>query len=1058
MLKIIKMSVENPVLVNIMMGTIIIIGVFSFMGLPREIVSEVSFNWVFIITPYPGASSEEAEQLVTIPIEEEIQDIPDIDEVISQSTEGSSFIMVKFGTISDELFRVRMLDLKAEIDKIPYLPGNTRRDMIVKEFDTTEMVPVITLNISGPLSELDMRNLAVDVRRRVLRINGIAKGELAGTNDRQVWVELDPDLLETYGVSPDMASAALALANQNVPAGKVTAGRQEMLLRTVGRFKDADRIRKVIVRSMPGGDALSIGDIAKVTDGFEEHRTESHLNGQKSVSITVAKRSKASTIKIIDDIRALVDELEPTLPAGVEITLTGDTGVQIDEIMDVLRNNAGLGMILVVIFLYLAIGARNALFVAMGIPITFLATFIFMYYTGNSINGNSLFGLILVLGVVVDDAIIIVENCYRHFQMGKTIHDAAIDGAHEVAMPVIAATLTTVAAFLPLMLMPGIMGKFMRIIPIVVCLVLAASMVEAFVILPSHFAEWTNKRTKPTPTPPWLVRFQEWYGRVISSLIHRRGRVLAGLIALLVASGFVIPIVGVELHGEEEISIFQVLIEMPSGTSLDVTNEAIKEIEQACSRLPEKEILAVQGTSGLMRTESDWIFANNVGEVMLELVTKRQGRRSLDEIINELRGYISGIPGIEKISFLKPSGGPPTGKSIDIRILGREFDPLIEIKNEMEAHLAEIPGVVDVQNNWKSTKQELRIIVDEAAAAYYGLDLAKIASFIRTAFEGYVTTRYREGNDEVEVLVRYPAHYEKDMNTIERLKIPGLNAMGKIVWVPFNAVASLEITDSWPEIAHQDQDRYIAITADIEAEHKKDLVKINAGIQEHWDSFLSKRYPGYRIEMGGQFKEFEESFSSLKQLFLIGVFLIFVILGGQFKSFTQPFIILFTVPFAFIGSMIGLLIAGSPFSIVVMFGMVALAGVAVNDAIVMIDFVNRSRKNGEGKVESLINAGKLRLRPIFLTTVTTVGALLPTALGLGGRSETWSPLANVIVFGMLGAMFMTLFIIPCLFRILIDDIPGWMRRRFGREEKEVEGRLPVIDVANIADIETETGQ
>ncbi len=1034
MLRIIKMSVDNPVLVNILMGTVIIIGLFSFMGLPREIVSEVSFNWVFIITPYPGASSEEAEQLVTIPIEEEIQDIPDIDEMISGSTEGSSFIMVKFGTISDELFRVRMLDLKAEIDKVPYLPDNTRRDMVVQEFDTTEMVPVITLNISGPLNALDMRKLAVDIRRRVLRIDGVAKGELAGTHDRQVWVELDPDLLEAHGVSPDMVSSALALANQNVPAGKVTAGREEMLLRTMGRFKDADRVRKVIVRSMPGGNALAVGDIAKVTDGFEERRTESHLNGQKSVSIAIAKRSKASTIKIIDDIKALAEELKPTLPPGVEITLTGDTGVQIDEIMDVLRNNAGLGMILVVLFLYLSIGARNALFVAMGIPITFLATFIFMYYTDNSINGNSLFGLILVLGVVVDDAIIIVENCYRHYQMGKTIHEAAVDGAHEVAMPVVSATLTTVAAFLPLMLMPGIMGKFMRIIPIVVCLVLAASMVEAFVILPSHFAEWTNKKTKPAPTPPWLVRIQDWYANVISTLIHHRGKVLVGLILMLVASGFVIPVVGVELAGEEEINIFQVLIEMPSGTSLEVTNEAIEEIESACRKLPTEEIIAVQGTSGLMRTETDWIFANNVGEVMLELVPKREGRRSLDEIINELRQYVYDIPGIEKISFFKPSGGPPTGKSIDVRVLGRDFDPLIAIKNEMENYLAGVHGVVDVQDNWKSTKQELRIIVDEPAAAYYGLDLGKIASFVRTAFEGYVSTTYRDGNDEVEVLVRYPMSFEKDMNNIERLKIPGVNAMGKVIWVPFSAVASLELTDSWPEIAHQDQDRYIAITADIEAEYKKDLVKINAGIQKYWDDILSKKYPGYRIDMSGQFEEFEESFASLKQLFLIGVFLIFVILGGQFKSFTQPIIIIFTIPFAFIGSMIGLLIAGSPFSIVVMFGMVALGGVAVNDAIVMIDFVNGARRDGDSKVDSLINAGKLRLRPIFLTTVTTVGALLPTALGLGGRSETWSPLANVIVFGMLGAMFMTLFIIPCLYRIFIDDIPGWFRRRFRKQE------------------------
>jgi multidrug efflux pump subunit AcrB len=1041
MRRLIRLSVDNPVLVNILMATIMITGLFAFLDLPRELISEVKFNWAFIITPWPGASSEEVEQLVTIPIEEEIQDVPDIDEIVSSSGESLSFVMVKFRTMSDDLFRTRYLDLKAEIDKVPNLPDNTRRDMEVKEFDTTEMVPVVTMHLGGPISEMELRRLVIDVRRRVLQVSGVAKAELAGTEDRQVWIEADPDLLQAHNITPDMVAFALAQANRNVPAGKVRAGREEYLLRTIGRFQDADRIRDVVVRSMPGGGALTVDDIAEVTDGFQERTTISRLNGNKSVSINIAKRANASTIDIIDEIKVLTKQVRPTLPAGVELTLSGDTSKQIDEIMGVLRNNAVLGLILVVIFLYLAIGARNALLVAIGIPLTFLAAFIFMYWTGNSFNSNTMFGLILVLGVVVDDAIIIVENCYRHYQMGKPLRQAAIEGAEEVFMPVLSATLTTVAAFLPLMLMPGVMGKFMRIIPIVVCIVLTASMLEAFVILPSHFAEWTTKKHRITPTPPWVKRMQKWYIHTLAVLMRRRGWVMLLLVVALVAAGSVTAVVGVELSGSEEVNMFQVFVELPTGTSLDVTNDTMAEVERAALLLPKDEVVSIQGTAGLMRTATDWVFANNIGEVVIELVSKKEGRRELDELITDLRARVTEIPGIVKLSFLKPHSGPPTGRPIDVRVLGRDFDKLVEITTKLKQYLADVEGVVDVQDNWKSAKREMRVIVDEPAAAYYGLDLTSVASFIRTAFEGNVATRYRDGNDEVEVVVRYPRRFEQDMNTIARLKIPGVSATGEVVWVPFSAIASLETVDAWPTIEHMNQDRYIAVTADIAPEHSGELMTINADLLTYWTDELARQYPGYALDASGQFKEFEESFSALKRLFLIGLFLIYVILGGQFKSFFQPLIILFTIPFAFIGSMFGLLVAGAPFSIVAMYGMVALAGVAVNDAIVMMDFVNKARASGYGAFHSLFRAGTLRLRPILLTTVTTVGGLLPTALGLGGRSSTWAPLANVIVFGMLGSTMMTLFVIPCVYRIIIDDIPLWRRRlKARRQEKRLARR------------------
>jgi len=1047
MRRLIQISVDNPVLVNILMVSVILDGLVSFFDMPQELISEVKFNWVFIITPYPGASSEEVEQLITIPIEEEIQDVDDLEEILSNSDEGYSFIMVKFRTMSDDKFRARYLDMKAEIDKVQNLPENARRDMDIAEFSTTEMVPVITANLNGPLTDLQMRELAVDLRRAILQVKGVAKAELTGTNERQVWVELDPQKLEAHGLSPDMVSQALAQANRNVPAGKIRAGREEFLLRTIGRFQNAERIKGVIVRSMPGGDALKVEDLARVTDGFEEEITRSRLNGNKSVAINITKRNDASTIEIIKLIQDLVARYEKTLPEGVGITLTADSSVAIKEVMDVLRNNAVLGLILVVILLYLAIGARNALMVAVGIPVTFLTTFICMNWSGNSINGNSLFGLILVLGIVVDDAIIIVENCYRHYQMGKSIKDAAVDGAHEVSIPVLSATLTTVAAFLPLILMTGIMGRFLRIIPIVVCLVLAASMVEAFILLPSHFAEWTGRRHRIASTPPWLKKMQRRYVHLLTFFLRRRVWMLLLLVAALVGAGMLLLVTGAELSTAEEVNAVQIFVDTPTGTSLDVTDQIMLQVEKAALGLPEKEVESVQGLTGLKRTDEDWYFANNLGEVMIELAPKKTGRRSLDEIIGDLRGRLIHIPGIQKLEVRKPHGGPPTGKPVEVRVLGKDFTKLVDITEQLKSYLGSVKGVVDIQDSWKSTKRELRIEVDEAAAAYYGLDLTQIASFIRTVFEGQISTTYRDGNDYVEVLVRYPQEYEKDMEIIKRLKVPGLDARGRVVWLPFQTVASVRETDSFPKIDRLDQERYIAVTANIDQAYKDKLVEINQNLEKYWSENLALQFPGYRIKMGGQFKEFEEAFASLGRLFLLGVFLIYVILGGQFKSFIQPFIVLFAIPFSFIGAMFGLLVAGAPFSIVAMYGMVALAGVAVNDAIVMIDFINGARRRGADSWTSIVNAGRLRLRPIFLTTVTTIGGLLPTAVGLGGRSETWAPLANVIVFGILCSTLMTLFIVPCLYRIFVDDIPGWHRRRKekrrARRAASLEKRLSV---------------
>ena len=1025
-MSVIDLSVKNPVLVNILMIAIIVFGLVAFLDLPREVISEIKFNWAFIIVVYPGASPQENEDLIIDPIEEEIADLEGIDQILSYGSYSGTFIMVRYETMSDREFAEKLLDLKAEVDKIKNFPEDAE-DPVVESFDTTDFMPVLSVILHGDLPEMRIKTLIDDLRDRILDQEGISKVETAGLRQREIWIEVEPSVLEAHGVHVDEVAQAVAMQNRSLPAGSLRFGRSEFLLRTEGKFQSAREIESVVVRSGPSGEPITVADLATVLDTFEEAHTYSRLEGEKAVFLSISKKSGASSLDVIAKTRELVAQYEKeSLPPGVRITVANDSGTTIRDTLKVLRNNAFMGLFLVVVLLYLFLGGRNALFVALGIPVTFFATFIFMYFYNESLNSNSIFGLVLVLGVVVDDAIIIIENCYRHYQMGKSPEQAALDGAKEVAWPVLSASMTTVAAFLPLMLMPGTMGKFMRIIPIVVSLVLVASMLESFIILPSHFAEWSRKAYVPEKRSNWIRWLKSRYTPILALFLRRRYWVVAGVFLLTVFAGISVFFIGMDLFADEEINMFSVWVTLPEGTNIDATDSVIRQIETIAGTLPRHEIHTISATTGLLQTDRDWIYQENLGQLMVELVSRDQGRRPVQEIIAEMRSKCQNIPGVKSIEFYRPQGGPPTGKAVEVAVRGKRWEVIEQILQRLKTFASGLEGVVDLHDDFTSPKQELRIRVDPQRAAELGLNTTAVAAFFRTVYEGQIATRWRDAGEEIDILVRYPQRFERSPEELNALKIPVAGPAG-IKYVPFDAVATIEQVDGFPETRHIDRDRAAHIYADID-KNLTDTVTPNKKIAAYWDTIKS-RYPGYKLDFEGQFKEWTESFSSLTRLFLIGILIIFIILGGQFKSFGQPIIILFTIPFAFIGSVFGLLVSGAPFSIVTMFGMVALAGIAVNDAIVMVTFINSARAAGASRWMSLLRAGRLRLRPIILTTVTTVGGLLPVALGLGGHSEVWAPLANVIVWGMLVGTLMTLFVIPCVYSILIDDLGGWISER-----------------------------
>lgn len=740
------------------------------------------------------------------------------------------------------------------------------------------------------------------------------------------------------------------------------------------------------------------------------------MDGKSAATLSIARKGNANSLDIIDQVKVAAEDYRKQLPAGSKLVFTNDTGIWMKDMLGKLQTNAFLGFILVMLILYIFMGFRNALVAAIGIPIAFWTTFFFMSKSGQTFNSSALFGLMLVLGVVVDDAIIVVENCFRHRHLGKSASKAAVDGATEVFAPVISATLTTVAAFLPLMLMTGIMGKFLRVVPIVVSLTLAASMIEVFLIAPSHFTEWAGGHAKHTQR--WFRRLRRIYTHALVRLIRKRYMVGPVIVLLAVLLGMLIPLVGSELYRGDEWSQFFVWVTMPAGTSLEETDRIIKRIEQYTSELPEGEVHTIIGNAGLKQVEEDWVYADNVGQVIVDLVEKEFRNRTTEEIIGDLRERVSTIEGPVNIRLKKASGGPPIPKPVEIKVKGKYLDELQEVTDAVKSELHQLPGVFEINDDFQIGKKEIKIIVDEGRAAVHGLTAAMVAMEVRSAIAGVEATIFRDGDEEVDVLVKLEGGDDLGYEGIRGMMI--MTPTGAMVRL--DNICKLEEGQSFFKIKRFEKERAITVSANID-KSITNAMKVNGLIKEKFED-IALRYPGYRLDFRGEFKEFEDSFKNLGKLFIFGIILIFVILGAQFKSVKQSLIILMTVPFAFIGSMIGLLVTGNPFSLMTMYGMVALAGIAVNDAIVMVSFINNKRRNGAGKWSSIIEAGRIRLRPIILTSVTTILGLMPMAIGLGGKSETWGPLATTIVWGLAVATLLTLFAIPTLYSIAVDDSFG----------------------------------
>ena len=1041
-----KISVNNPVLANMLMIIIIAFGLYAWINLPRELTPEIALQSATVTTLYPGASPEEVEKLVTAPIEDAIEEnVSKINLLFSNSSEGRSVISVDFEEMSDRDFDKELENLRTAVDQVNELPAEILDDPKVEELDVSSGFPMLTIVVSGTISEAQMRDIAENLKDEILDIKNIASVRIAGLREREIWIEVDPDRLKAYHIPIASIITALGASNLNLPAGTMELGSTEFMVRTMGEFTNPDVIRDTIIAVQPTGTPLRLKEVATVSDTYEEARTLSRIYGEPSISLSVQKKTEGNTIALVAELRELVKKRSVDLPEGAELTAVNDYSVILKERLGILETNAFFGLILVVLMLLLFIGWRNAVFAALGIPVAFMATFWFMSIGGYTLSGVSLFGLILVVGIVVDDAIVVIENIYRHIERGEPPKIAAIRGAEEVGWPVLAASLTTICAFGPLMFMSGTAGQFMRVVPIMAILVLIASLFEVFVILPAHVSEWGKMKTRTgrsrfenlrarSPNTfalsTYIIGFFAWFGTFFDLIRNRYVRILkvtirhryafvgSVLFIGLIACVGAFLVLDKELFPGEDFPQFYVKAEMPPSYGMQETTAVIAQLEAAAKTLPSSEVAAIVSNIGLHTPTSGMMegvtYGSNFGEVIVELTPKQERTRGVDDIIAELRTKTTSISGIEELNFITQEGGPPSGADVEVKVKGDRFEQLTALTDTLKTSLSQMDGVYDIRDDFRTGKSELRIYLKPEKAHQYGLTTFQIAQTVRTAIEGAKATTYREADEAIDVIVKYEEDTLTNFAELSNLLIA--TPTGAIV--PLKDVADIIEEKGYSDIRRFDGERAITVYASVDRTKTTPFKANQALISAFAD--VESLYPGYQLDFRGIFDEIIESFSELWKLFIVGLLLIYVVLGAQFKSFIQPIIIMFAVPFGMIGAMFGLLLANATLSIVAMFGIVALAGIVVNDSIVLIDFINRYRERGHNRWYAILKGGYVRLRPIVLTSLTTVIGLIPMAVGLGGKSPIWMPMAYTIIFGLSFATTMALFVMPALYAITTD--------------------------------------
>jgi multidrug efflux pump subunit AcrB len=1027
-----RFSINQSLFVNLVSVIIIIIGVIVLLGINREVFPNVSFDVVTINTFYPGATPADVEKLITVPIEKELREVDGIDEIKSSSALGASYIVVDLDPDEKDKKKV-VSDIKDAVDRVSDLPKDIYEDPITTEISSKQYA-IVEVSISGNIEESKLRYYA-DMLEDIIRdIEGVARVVKSGYRDREVQIHLDPKKMHEFYVSFDEVEEALAARNISIPAGEFNSESTEYSVRTTGEFTHTDEIENIIIRANDAGNWLKIKDIATVKDTFKKEEIIYKTFGTRSINLLVSKKESGDALRMVDKVKKECDKFLKSVPDKLEISYVNDYSYFARRRLNVLRNNGWASLLIVIGIMMVFLQSRVAIVTIIGIPIAFFITFFVMSAMGTTINMMSMFGLIIVLGMLVDDGIIVAENSYRYMEEGMAPKEAAIKGAEEVMGAVTSAVLTTIAAFSPLLFMTGIIGKFIRDIPMVLIIALLASLGEALIILPSHLADFVKIKLGASGKPmglrkemPWFKKLIRLYTKIVSAAINRKWYVFGGT---FIAASLSITIIILSFTGrgplkfilfpDAGINYFFVRAEAPIGTPLSKTNELIEPVEEVISQISSDDMDAYVTSVGNTSEDRHDPFAgkaSNFVQIAVYLKPEQDRKRHVDDIIASVREKIKDLKGFTEIRIDKPEAGPPVGKPVEVKLRGEDFDVLDEMAFEYMGFLDTIDGAYDVTWDNKPGKEEIRIKVDHDRARMAGLTVAQIANTMRGVFEGTVATKIKpvKADKETDVTIMFPRDDVSDEEVFNNILIQ--NRHGNLI--PLHKVAKVDKVPGTNTIHHLDGKRVVTVSANVDTS-KVTSIRINNMLKDKFKG-MEDRHLGYTIKYGGEQEESVKSLISLLKAFFYAFLIIYLILASFFRSLIQPIIVTLAIPFGIIGVVIALIVHSMPISFLAILGIVGLNGIVVNDSIVLVDFINKLRRQGIQRRDSIIKAGQIRLRPIILTTVTTAGGLSTVAYGIGGKDPFLVPMALCICWGIIFATLLTLIVIPCVYSI-VDDI------------------------------------
>lgn len=1030
---------------NLITFVVILIGFYAVSQVRRETFPNVKFDFINITTIFPGASPDEVERLVTNVIEQEIREVDGIKTVFSSSYEGLSTVSVQLDPDQTTSEKGKS-DLQDVIDRLTDLPDASKKPTVTSL--ETKQQPIIEVYLSGMSDELKMRETAKFLEKEIESLPDVARVTYKGWRKLEYKVEADLSKLSRNRVSLEEISEALRRQNLSVPGGTLETSDlgtgTEQIVRAIGDFQNQTDIENTVVRGNDLGNTIRVKDLATVSYGLEKRVDYNAVDGVPSIRMTVVQKEKADTIRLVESLKSRIDSLRPQLPKDLKMTYMNDVSEFIVRRLDVLTGNLMLGLVLVLVILSLILPVRVAFLVSLGIPFAFLGTMIIFYNYDITLNLISLIGLIIVSGMLVDDAIVVTDNCVRLMEEGMDPEEAAIQGTQQIWPAVAASVLTTVVAFLPLMFMSGIFGKFVRQIPYGVILALIVSLMEAFFVLPGHIAAYIRVKKGGGSTTEAKTAFGQWlrtsqdrwntsvvpaYERALRFLLPKRYWV--GTFAFLMFVGSIVlsvKVMKIVLFPPDGIEIFTIQTETQSGTPILRHAEQLKKLETIVSKLPATELdhySTLIGENRLDPLEPGFRRGGEYGMITVYLKPEKDRDRTAEEVIEALRKEVGTPPEFKEVIFGRVSGGPPVGKPVSLAVSGSTYPELLPAVADLKKTLSEMKGVRDIKDTYTLGKKEIQIRLKPEEAAAAGLSVLALGTSLRSAFEGNVATSIRTLDEEIDVRVQLNEAQRENQEKLAEILIP--NSQGNLI--SLSRVADMKTDQGISVYDHKGYNRVILVTADVDT-NVTSSVEVNGVIKSQFVEF-QKKFPTVKIGFGGEDEDTQESLASLFRAFAVAFIAIFVILVMTFQNLLQPLLVMLTIPLGIVSVIMAFFTHGWPITFLGMMGVIALAGVIVNNAIVMVDFVNEKRRQGLDRFESIISGATTRLRPIFLTTITTVVGVMPTAYGIGGEDKFVTPLALALGWGLLFGSLLTAYVFPSAIAIL-DDV-DLMFKKLGKK-------------------------